>query len=540
MHIHHYSLKKIARIVEKLIPEGIIGEAYTQERDQIVIGIGSPDDELWLRVGCAGPLPFVWPMRKTGKARKNVKDLFPELYGLRITSVKVVDYERTMVLHLEKGYSLVLKMHGLLSNVLVMKNKTVTDRFRHNQDTDLEFTLEPGDFDTDWEANLVQTEGQPTKDRLRAIAPIYDRHFVAWMDRKMAEGMDFAEAFRAVIAEAENDVCYIVKEATRMRLLLLNPDNPDALRIEDPEQALHTFFRSWFQYESYARQFEMVRKALAKHLKRYRGQIDSFYKSMDSIATTRPAEEFGHILMANLHVLEQGMKSAELFDFYQNEQIKIKLKPELNPQQNAEYFYKKQKKLRSRSGHIEEQIGRLEEEQASFLAVENEFSEMPAPGDLELGERGLDYALSKAMTAFSKKYHDLLVAGNPQRVDLKHPFHEYKKNGFGVFVGKNAKQNDRLTFQFSSKTDTWLHARDVTGSHVIIRNANNRDIPTDVLEFAAGLAAHFSKRKTEALVPVQYTERKYVRKVRDGHPGQVIVEKEKVVMVEPIGNAVPL
>jgi predicted ribosome quality control (RQC) complex YloA/Tae2 family protein len=277
-----------------------------------------------------------------------------------------------------------------------------------------------------------------------------------------------------------------------------------------------------------------VRKALEKHLKRYHGQIDSHYKSLDSIATTRAPEEFGHILMANLHLLNQGMEEAELYDFYQDQPVKIKLKPELNPQQNAEYFYNKQKKLRSRSRHLEEQIARLEGEQASFLTVESEFSELPPPSGLELGERGMDYELSKAMSAFAKQYHDLLVAGKPQLVDLKHPFHEHSRGGFTILVGKNAKQNDRLTFQYSGKTDTWLHARDVTGSHVIIRNPNGRDIPTEVLEFAAGLAAHFSKRKNEALVPVQYTERKYVRKVKDGPAGQVIVEREKVVMVEPV------
>ncbi|HEX2900145.1 MAG TPA: NFACT RNA binding domain-containing protein, partial [Bacteroidia bacterium] len=100
-------------------------------------------------------------------------------------------------------------------------------------------------------------------------------------------------------------------------------------------------------------------------------------------------------------------------------------------------------------------------------------------------------------------------------------------------VGKNAKQNDSLTFGHSRKDDLWLHARDTPGSHVIIRNPTAGPIPNPVLEFAASLAAKHSKRKHENLVPVQYTERKYVRKVKNGAAGAVLVEREKVIMIEP-------
>lgn len=533
MHIHHYTLKKLAGIIEAMRPDCFLVEAFTQERDQIVLGFGNPEGDLYLRIGCAAPLPYIWPVRKFGKARKNVKDIFPQLYGQKITGVEVVDYERVVVIHLENECDLVLKMHGLLSNVLVMEGGKVTDRFRHHHDPDLEFTVAPGHYQHDWEDHLAATEGQKTLDRLRAISPIYDKQFAAWVDRRLQEGHSFAEAYGAVRAAAGQDAFYIVKEARRIRFLILPPDDPEALQFDNLEQALSAFFRSWYQYESYARHHAQVSKALNKHLKRYRGQIDSHYKSMDSIESTRPPEEFGHILMANLHQLPTGMKAAELYDFYQDQPIKIKLKPDLNPQQNAEYYYNKQKKLRSRMNHLEEQIDRLEGEQSAFLAIQEAFEELPAPPEVKLGERGMDYELTKRMAAFAKQHYDLLQAGKPRLADRKHPFHEYRLRGWTIFVGKNAKQNDLLTFQHSRKTDLWLHARDATGSHVILRNPNGRDVPNDVLEFAAGLAAQFSKRKREALVPVQYTERKYVRKMKNGRPGQVIVEREKVVMVEP-------
>ena len=95
--------------------------------------------------------------------------------------------------------------------------------------------------------------------------------------------------------------------------------------------------------------------------------------------------------------------------------------------------------------------------------------------------------------------------------------------------------NDLLTFKYAKKTDFWLHARDVPGSHVIIRNPQNKPIPKPVIERAASLAAYYSKRQHEKLVPVQMTHRKYIRKTKDLSVGQVIVEREEVVIVEPRG-----
>ncbi len=100
-------------------------------------------------------------------------------------------------------------------------------------------------------------------------------------------------------------------------------------------------------------------------------------------------------------------------------------------------------------------------------------------------------------------------------------------------VGKHAKANDELTLKVANKDDLWLHAKDVAGSHVVIRHQAGKNIPKTVLERAAQLAAWFSKRKTDSLCPVIYTPKKHVRKRKGTAPGAVVVEKEQILMVEP-------
>ena len=536
MHIHYSTLKKITHLIQEMVPDGIFGEAFTQEKDQIVLAFTKPDQELYLRIACAAPLPFLWPVRQYHKARKNVKLLFSQLDGLRMTKVETLDFERVILIHLEKGFTLVLKMHGLLSNVLVMKGGKVVDRFRHHHDPDLDFQPKAGDFDVNWESNLAENADASTLNRLRAISFIFEKNCAAFVDRQMMAGKDFPLAVKTLLAALDDDMAYIVKRPNRIQFLPFDPGVAGALCFDSPEVALRVFFKSWFQYQSYARNYELVRKPLAKHLKRYKGQIESFYKSISSIEEARPAEEIGHILMANLHVLKQGMKVAELTDFYLNQPIKIKLKPELNPQQNAEAYYQKQKKNRSRLKHIEQQIERLETEQLIYLEIQEAFTAFAEPETLTLEEKGIDYAQSKALQAFCKEHLKLLASSKPRLAGRKHPFLEFKFQGYTILVGKNAKQNDLLTFKFSRKMDIWMHARDTRGSHVIVRNPGMQDLPTQVLEYAASLAAFNSKDKSKGLVPVQYTERKFVRKVRNGHPGQVIVEREKVILIEPFAG----
>jgi predicted ribosome quality control (RQC) complex YloA/Tae2 family protein len=101
-------------------------------------------------------------------------------------------------------------------------------------------------------------------------------------------------------------------------------------------------------------------------------------------------------------------------------------------------------------------------------------------------------------------------------------------------MGRNAKNNDVLTLQYAHKEDVWLHARDVSGSHVIIKAQSGTSIPMQVIEYAARIAAYYSQRKNDGLCPVSYTFKKYIRKIKGAAPGSVRMDREEVIMVEPL------
>ncbi len=117
---------------------------------------------------------------------------------------------------------------------------------------------------------------------------------------------------------------------------------------------------------------------------------------------------------------------------------------------------------------------------------------------------------------------------------VSRPFRTYRSSGgLEIWVGRGAASNDALTFHESSPRDVWLHARDSAGAHVVLRWPQDEPPPSRDLEEAAVLAAWHSKSRGAALVPVDWTRRKYVRKVRGGPPGQVLVQRSETVFVAP-------
>ncbi len=119
----------------------------------------------------------------------------------------------------------------------------------------------------------------------------------------------------------------------------------------------------------------------------------------------------------------------------------------------------------------------------------------------------------------------------------RRPFHAYRSaSGAAILVGRGAEDNDALTTKHARPHDLWLHAKGVTGSHVVVPLAKGASCPADVLVDAATLAAHFSDARGEAVCEVSYVQRRYVRKPRGAAPGAVVFDREKVIAVRIEGD----
>ncbi|KRM72641.1 NFACT RNA binding domain-containing protein [Lacticaseibacillus brantae] len=230
----------------------------------------------------------------------------------------------------------------------------------------------------------------------------------------------------------------------------------------------------------------------------------------------------GEVLTTYLSQVTRGMTTITLPNFYADEApLTISLSNQLSPSQNAQKYFAKYQKLRNSVAYVHEQTAKNQAELDYLEGIAAQI-ELANPKDIE------DIRLELQDAGYLKKQKQGKKPA--KRPKLAKPDHFFASDGTSIFVGKNNLQNDQLTLKTAKKTDIWLHAKDVPGSHVIIDSA----APSDkTLTEAAMLAAYFSKNRNGANVPVDYIEVKKIRKPNGAKPGFVVYEGQQTINVTP-------
>lgn len=209
-------------------------------------------------------------------------------------------------------------------------------------------------------------------------------------------------------------------------------------------------------------------------------------------------------------------------NIYDGENISIPLDKKLNVSANIQACYKKYDKLKRSTKFIAAQIELCREEIIYLESVAHSLENSTTLADIDEIRTELiagGYLKdAKKRTALSKK---------PQPLKFIAP------DGTEILVGKNNAQNDRLTFKIAAPDDLWLHTKDITGSHVIVRSSNVSD---ETLQLAAELAAHFSKARDSSKVPVDYVQCRFIKKPSGAKPGFVIFTNQRTLYVTPREN----
>lgn len=232
----------------------------------------------------------------------------------------------------------------------------------------------------------------------------------------------------------------------------------------------------------------------------------------------------GDLISANLYRIEKGMGSVTVENFYDEScpQTEIKLDKRLTPSQNMQHYYSEYRKADTAEKILTEQIARGEEELAYIDSVFDALTR--AKGEDEVNELRLELAEQGYIRAAKLK-------GKPPKA---HPPLEFvSPDGFTVLVGRNNKQNDMLTTKLADKTDIWLHTKDITGSHVIVR-AEGKTVPDSTVLWAARITAFHSKAKNSSQVPVDYVPVRFVKKPSGAKPGMVIFTNNRTLYVTPL------
>ena len=274
---------------------------------------------------------------------------------------------------------------------------------------------------------------------------------------------------------------------------------------------------------------QAVRKTVQNLCTRITKKLAIQEKELEATFDRERLRQLGDIVTANIHRIVKGSTVVRCEDFYDENmaEIDIPISPILSPQQNAAKFYKDYAKLKNAEKELTKQISLGEEELHYLKSVLEELNRADTEAELEEIRRELQDGGYIRPDAGKKRMKQAKVA--PMRFE--------STDGYPIYVGRNNRQNDELTFKLARKDDIWCHASKVHGSHVII-SCGGTTPPDDTITQAAQLAAYYSETTAGQNIAVDVTPVKQVKKLPGAKPGMVIYHTYRTVIANPYKDIV--
>jgi len=268
-----------------------------------------------------------------------------------------------------------------------------------------------------------------------------------------------------------------------------------------------------------------ARKRVSRDIARSRRLLKNLDGDLEKHGSPEHWKRLGDILLANAHNAKREGDTFRVTDYFDEAvpEVLIDADPRFSATEAAEEYFRLYQKARNGREMIFERIGTTK---SKIIASEEKIAEIYA-AEAVLDEERLSAILP------AKKLPTETRKAKKRDAEIKGVRRFVSTDGFEILVGKGAGDNDYLTTRLAAARDTWLHAADYSGSHVVIRNPNRKEVSQRTLREAAALAAFFSSARELPRAAVNYTERKFVSKVKGGAPGLVRLASFKTIDVKP-------
>jgi len=568
--------KCIVAELKETILDSRIEKIFQPENDEIVLNIRAKGQNLKLVLSANSSYPRIH-LTEVVKENPAVPPVFcmllrKHLSGAKIIGVEFSDYERIVTLLVESINELgdisikklIIEIMGRHSNIiLVNSDNKIIDSIKHvDSETSSvrevmparPYILPPSQDKTSPEALDIDILFNKTEEysntsvekyllnRIKGFSPLLCREicFRAGVDEKTpvsALSTHNCECLKKIMHELISQItcnnfspCLIFEDSS-----LEKPIDFHCMEIRQHKNikyessvssVLDTFYSKRDYWERSRQKKSGLVKVLNTNIDRCNKKLALQQEKLREVSDREKLRLYGELITANIYNIPKNSKSVKLLNYYseENEYIEVPLDENLSPQENAQRYFKKYAKAKSAykytSEQLNETLSELEYLEGVLLQLENsdsvqEIEEIKE----ELIEQGY---VSSRKKANQKKKNDKVTV----------PMHFKSSEGTDIYVGKNNRQNDLLTMKHASSADIWLHARNIPGSHVIIRKLQ-KSISENTLLEAAILAAYYSKAKMSSTVPVDYTEVRNVKKPPGAKPGMVIYDNFKTIIVTP-------
>ncbi len=520
----YYYLKKLILELENIIVRAKLLDAFTRRKGVIELILEKENKIYRLITDVRSQYIAFFIDRPEKTSQANIYHLFEDIYSKEITNLQLAYLDRHLTFELEDQSALHFLLYPPKSNVIYEKNNIIIDAFKRSDDLYGTETPQP----VAAQLNQPLKENQSTRNKILRINPLLPRDHL----NDLIRAHDLDNYLDSDLREFVNDLDQQLQMEPHPRWLAnksFTTFSPEILPLQTDRtfESVNEGVKYAYYQIVFRQRFEQERQSMLDAIttgqRKHKTRLTELEQSHKSIERGDRYERYGHLLMSHAH--EHHDPSAEEIQvpdyFDDNKSVEIPLQHGKGLVENANYYYDKARKSRRSAEEAERQKKQLGQELDKLDQLAKEIS-------------SINYA--KELNRWHKDRHnELLQLGLVAQTREKDrvPFRRFTEGVYELWVGKNASSNDELTSR-AHKEDVWMHARGYSGSHVVIRmNHSRENPPRNILMKAASYAAYYSQARGSGMVPVSYTRKKFVRKPKGSEPGQVVLDREDVILVSP-------
>ena len=284
------------------------------------------------------------------------------------------------------------------------------------------------------------------------------------------------------------------------------------VKFDDISEVLSNFYAQKDVYSRMHQKSTDLRKVLSSLVERTSKKYDILLKQLKDVEKRDKYRLYGELLQAYGHEVKEGDESITVINYYDGKEITIPLDGMLTAANNANKYFDKYNKMKRTYEASLTLVKECKQTLDQLLLLQNSIEIAGSEADIN------EIRQEMTLAGFLKEKK----GDNKGKQEKSNPLHFVSSDGFHMYVGKNNLQNDRLTFKTAGPKDLWFHAKEMPGSHVIVKLEGADDVPDNTYEEAARLAAYYSTGKTSPKVEIDYTRRGNLKKPPESNPGYVI------------------
>jgi len=567
-------VKSVVSELSGMLENGRIEKIYQPESDEIVLSIRAGGQNHRLVMSASPKSPRIHLSRSV-KENPSSPPMFcmllrKYLSGGRISKIEFHDYERIVTIHVESTdelgdkstLRLIIEIMGRHSNIILVNPEgKIIDSIKHvDEETSSKrevmparpYQLPPSQNKTSPEALdlslLFDIKSKESKESVENFLLNNIKGFSPAVCKEIAL-MSGTES-KTPVSELSDEMLDSVKKSLAYFLDLVKAGRfSPCISFEDSSRKkpldFHCITLSQFKYiktffstnemldvfysqkdslERLAQKKSHLIKLLSNSIDRVKKKISLHNETLREVADRETLKLYGELIIANLHAIAPGSKSARLLNYYSEngDYVDIPLDANITPQKNAQKYFKKYAKAKSAFSYANMELDKAKKELDYLESVLHALEECTSASEIE--------EIKQELSA-EGYIHTVKKRSGKKDEQTSMPLYFRSSDGFDIYVGKNNRQNDLLTLK-ASPADIWLHTKDIPGSHVIIRTGK-RPVTDKCLKEAAMLAAYHSRARISSNVAVDYTAVKNVRKPSGAKPGMVIYDNHKTIFVTP-------